>query len=69
MASKRMGRPPKPAAERRDEHVGVRLTGEERGALERAAEQSGRPLSDYVREAAIEYATKRRRKRRGDSTR
>lgn len=53
---KRMGRPPKPPAERHAERVTVRLRKAERLRLERAAKSAGLCLSEYVRAAALARA-------------
>lgn len=48
--------PPRPAKEgKRDQQVNIRLTTEERLALESAASRAGfRSVSDYVRSAALD---------------
>ena len=52
-APPRIGRPPKPDDERR-ENFGLRLSANEREAIERAAQ--GVPLTRWIRERAMEAA-------------
>ena len=58
----RMGRPPKPKAERGTEIVAVRMTQDERAQCEQAAEQSSLKLSDWIRQKLLR-AAKRESKR------
>lgn len=52
----RMGRPPLPDSVRRDKFRVIRLTSAELRTLQRAAKAAGRPLSVYIREAALRGA-------------
>lgn len=52
MAAKR-GRPPLPPDERRASTLGIRLTAEEREALELMAEQAGKTVTDLILDATI----------------
>lgn len=53
----KMGRPPKPKAERKAETLTVRLTAAERRAAERAAADSGLLLTEWARVALVRAAT------------
>ena len=52
MTRKRLGRPPKPAATRRDYGLTVWLTREQHAAVTSAAEAAGVPASAWLAEAA-----------------
>jgi len=53
-----MVRPPKPADEVRSQVLQLRLTVDERAAMEAGAERAGQKLSDFIRRAALEKAAK-----------
>lgn len=53
---KRMGRPPLPKRERRDELIMVRVNREEHSQLANAAKRNDLTVSDYVRQAALKEA-------------
>ena len=53
-AKKRMGRPPKPPAERRSVFVGIRLTNQEHRKLLALAKRAGLTFSEYVRRRVTE---------------
>ena len=50
----KMGRPPKPKAERKAETVTIRLTVIERKAATQAAKRDGVGLSEWARRAVVE---------------
>lgn len=53
MAAKKMGRPPKPKAERKAETLTLRLTKDERRGAEAAADRAGLPVSEWARRAIV----------------
>jgi hypothetical protein len=50
--SKRMGRPPKPKAERKSKMLRVRMSAAEYRALEQKAEAAGLSVSEFLRSKA-----------------
>lgn len=48
---KKVGRPPKKAADRRVHTLGIRVTAEEKLAVEEAASKAGQTLSEFVLDA------------------
>lgn len=61
MAAKKMGRPPKPKAERKAETLTLRLTKDERRSAESAADRDGLPVSEWARRAIVAAASGRAR--------
>ncbi len=59
-AAKRMGRPPKPEAERKSVSLNLRVTAAEKEALERAAESLGLSMTTLVLRAVDSFVTKSR---------
>jgi uncharacterized protein (DUF1778 family) len=55
-ASRQLGRNPKPVDERRSESFRFRLSIQERRALIAAAERLGKPISEFIRVAALREA-------------
>jgi hypothetical protein len=49
MAAKKMGRPPKPKGEAKEETLTLRLTGAERRSAELAAKKAGVGVSEWAR--------------------
>lgn len=52
----KMGRPPKPAAERRSIILHTPVNAAERAALDAWAKRAGKPLAELVRETALRAA-------------
>ncbi len=61
-AQKKIGRPPKPKGEAKDEVLTLRLTTDERKRSELAAKSAGVPLSEWAR-AAIVFAAEQQFRR------
>jgi hypothetical protein len=57
----RTGRPKLPSDDKKAKITGVRLNGEERAMLEKAALMSGRSLSSWMREVALAKALQQTR--------
>lgn len=53
MAEKKLGRPPKPKGEAKAEVLTLRLTKDERKAVEIAAKRAGLPVSEWARRAIV----------------
>jgi uncharacterized protein (DUF1778 family) len=56
MPSKRSIKSPTPKRSRKEERIQVRMTTEQRRAMERAANRAGLDLSAYIRMAALKAA-------------
>jgi uncharacterized protein (DUF1778 family) len=52
----KMGRPPKPPAEKFSARVCAKMTQADRRRLERAAKAAGQELAEFVRRAALDAA-------------
>ena len=58
-ATKRMGRPPKPKGEAKEETLTLRVTKAERQAVEAAAARADLPVSEWARRAIVEASGRR----------
>jgi len=56
MPKTKMGRPPKPKGEAKNEILTLRLTSPEKKAVERAAKQLRLPVSEWARLSVLEAA-------------
>ena len=59
-AKTKMGRPPKPPAEKLSARVCAKMTRADRRRLERAAKAAGQDLAEFVRQAALAAAEKQK---------
>jgi hypothetical protein len=57
-----MGRPPKPAKDRKSASLRIRMTAAERARLDRAAKAAGEDVSAWARAALLAAADAARRK-------
>lgn len=52
----KLGRPKKPASEKKSRRVEIRVTAAEQAAMESAAERAALPLSEWLRDVALRAA-------------